>query len=198
MRDKDLMIITAVLAGNTRAYGQLVDRYKERGMGLAMRLLRDREEAEEALQDAFVRAYRALADFEGRSAFGTWFYRILYNVCNSRLELRRTATISLESEEGMVALQQRSDEPLPDSTFESREFERIVAEEIERLPEPYGSAFALFALRDLSYEEICGILGAPLGTVKARIFRARGLLREAVGRRIGRPIEVVGNEGDRS
>jgi RNA polymerase sigma-70 factor (ECF subfamily) len=196
MRDQDLKTISDVLAGNPRAYGALVDRYKERGMGLAMRLLRQHEEAEEALQDAFLRAYRALPDFEGKSSFGTWFYRILFNVCNSRLSLKTVATVPLESEDGSAAWNLWSPEPLPDVSFEGREFEEIVMQEVDRLPAPFGPTFALFALKELSYEEIGEIVGAPIGTVKARIFRARIMLRDAIARRIGRPVGATREEGD--
>ena len=183
--DLDLRTIAAVQAGNGTAFRVLVDRYKERGMGLAMRFLRNREEAEEALQDAFVRAYRALPDFEGRSSFGTWFYRILFNVCSARLEVRHDQAVSFDSVEGTMVLQRWSEDPLPDVQFDSTEFESIVKEEVERLPEPFGSTFALFCFRELSYDEIVEVLGAPLGTVKARIFRARAMLRVAVAKRLG-------------
>jgi RNA polymerase sigma-70 factor (ECF subfamily) len=199
MRDQDQTIIRRIRAGDHRAYNTLVDRYKEKGMGLAMRMLRHREEAEEALQDAFVRAYRALADFEERASFGTWFYRILFNVCTSRLETRKTSLVSID-EEGITGGEMwPSDEPLPDAEYDSREFQKVVEEEIAVLPEPFGSTFALFALREMSYEEIADVVGAPLGTVKARIFRARAMLRRSIPKRLGIPHVSAGiQEGERS
>lgn len=190
MRDQDSKAIKDILSGNERAFSVLVDRYKEKGMGLAMRMLKDREEAEEALQDAFVRAYRGLASFHGTASFGTWFYRILFNVCHSRMELRKEPLIQLDGDEGLRAEKWISDEPLPDAAFDSNEFRDIVAEEIDRIPEPFASTFMLFAMKELRYEEIAEIVGVPMGTVKARIFRARGMLRTAIIQRLGPELEL--------
>jgi len=199
MREQDQAIIRRIRSGDHRAFTALVDRYKEKGMGLALRMLRSHEEAEEALQDAFVRVYRAIGDFEEKSTFGTWFYRILYNVCSSRLETRKAPFVSINEQDDGSGMIWPSDEPLPDAEYDSREFERIVADEIAALPEPFGSTFALFALRELSYDEIAEIIGAPLGTVKARIFRARAILRRSIPKRLGVvAAPAVLQEGERS
>src|SRR5437867_5878566 len=84
----DNEIIRSVRTGETRQYARLVDRYKDRAFTLAVRILKNRQDAEEAAQDAFVRAYNALDKFEGTAKFGTWFYRILYNVCLTKLGKR--------------------------------------------------------------------------------------------------------------
>src|SRR4030067_1663958 len=81
MSDTDREIVQHVLEGNVRAFGLLVDRHKAKAMTLAMRILKNREDAEEALQDAFVRVHRALSSFEWKSSFSTWLYRIVYNTC---------------------------------------------------------------------------------------------------------------------
>jgi RNA polymerase sigma-70 factor (ECF subfamily) len=191
MRDQDSKAIKEVLAGNERSFALLVDCYKEKGMGLALRMLRNREEAEEALQDAFVRAFRALPAFKGTASFGTWFYRILFNVCHSRLESRKEPPRSIDSDEGILEEHWISDEPLPDGLFESSEMQRAIKEEIESLPEPFGSTFLLFILQELKYDEIVEITGVPLGTVKARIFRARAMVRVAMIRRFGEELDGV-------
>ncbi|MGH2569447.1 MAG: sigma-70 family RNA polymerase sigma factor, partial [Bacteroidota bacterium] len=79
MADQDFEIIQRVLTGEKRSYAVLVDRHKDRAMTLAMRMLKNREDAEEALQDAFIRAFNALPRFERKSSFSTWFYRIVFN-----------------------------------------------------------------------------------------------------------------------
>jgi RNA polymerase sigma-70 factor (ECF subfamily) len=199
MRDQEFKTIKDILSGNERAFSVLVDRYKEKGMGLAMRMLKDREEAEEALQDGFVRAYRGLATFQGTASFGTWFYRILFNVCHSRLESRKERLIRADADESVRAEEWVSDEPLPDAVFDSNEFRNIVTEEIDRIPEPFASTFILFAMKELRYEEIAEIVGVPMGTVKARIFRARGMLRTAIIRRLGSELGLLSkNEGRQS
>lgn len=181
MGGRDQEIVQRVLAGEKRAYAELVERYKGKGMTLALRMLKNREDAEEALQDAFVRAFRSLARFEWRSSFSTWFYRIVYNVCSSALSRR--------GEEVSVSLQEEAEENFrelpdgatgPDLQFEDREFREAVAKAIQGLPPAYSGVVTLFFLQEMSYDEIVEITGMPLGTVKARLFRARVLLRKAV------------------
>lgn len=187
MVENDVDIIQLVRSGDRKAFSRLVDRHKDRAMALAVRMLRDRQDAEEALQDAFIRAFNALPRFEGRSSFATWFYRIVFNVCSSALERRGTdvhVPLQAETDEGVGHLELASDDLPPDLALESLEAQRIVAEEIERLPEAYASTFTLFVVQELSYEEIVDVTGLPLGTVKARLFRARSMLRTAVARRL--------------
>jgi RNA polymerase sigma factor (sigma-70 family) len=189
--DKD--IVQEVLNGNVQAYGRLVDRHKARAMTLAMRILKNREDAEEALQDAFVRAYHALGSFEWKSSFSTWLYRIVYNTCATAAGKRNRIhplSINEEDDHGIEA-EIESDELPPDIKMESDEFSRIVHEEVENLPVAYGSTFTLFVLHEMSYEEIVQTTGLPLGTVKARLFRARVLLREAILKRTEQSIAVM-------
>lgn len=155
-------------------------------MALAVRMLRDRRDAEEALQDAFVRAFHALPRFEGRSSFATWLYRIVFNVCSSSLERKSLVTVSLQGDpdDDAPAIDPPASELPPDLQLESAEAERIVLEEVEKLPEVYGTTFTLFVVQELSYDEIVEVTGVPLGTVKARLFRARTILRDAVARRL--------------
>jgi RNA polymerase sigma-70 factor (ECF subfamily) len=180
----DAEIILRVLKGDPRAYALLVDRHKEKGMALAFRMLRTREEAEEALQDAFVRAFKALQKFEMKSSFSTWFYRIVYNVCATRLTRRGERHKNEVEVDEQIADRTRSEEPLPDMVLESAQTEVIIQEEVDKLPEVFGTVFTLFAVNDKTYDEIMEITGAPLGTVKARLFRARSMLRDAVAKRL--------------
>jgi RNA polymerase sigma-70 factor, ECF subfamily len=185
MNESDQHIIQKVLQGEQRAYAELVDRHKNKAMTLAVRMLRDRHEAEEALQDAFVRAYRALPSFQGKSSFGTWFYRIVYNVCSTVLSKRgKEYFVSIdEHEEGMLNLEIPSDDETPDVQIESREFRSMIKFEIEKMEQQYAEILTLFYLQDFGYEEIMEVTGLPLGTVKNRLFRARTILRNAVLKR---------------
>jgi RNA polymerase sigma-70 factor (ECF subfamily) len=183
----DHEIISRVLSGNTRSFADLVERHKDKAMTLAMRMLRNREEAEEAVQDAFVRAFNALGQFEKRSTFSTWLYRILFNVCSTILSKRGETAKSISSDknedEGKDEIPDFSE--IPDSIVEGEEFRRQVIEALNELPPLYSGIATMFYLDDLSYEEIVTITGSPLGTVKARLFRARAMLRDGIVRRIG-------------
>lgn len=187
MRDQDYAVIQRVLAGEKKAFAELVERHKDKALTLALKILKSREDAEEALQDAFVRVFNALPRFEWKSTFSTWFYRIVYNVCISGLSKRdKKQNVSIdEDDESCAALELSSDDAPPDVALESAELRAIVQEEIDKLPEAYGSTFTLFFVQDMSYDEIVEVTGLPLGTVKAKLFRARMLLRDAVVRRIG-------------
>jgi RNA polymerase sigma-70 factor (ECF subfamily) len=185
MPSADEEIVRRVLAGDKRAFGELVDRHKDKAMTLAVRMLKDRREAEEALQDAFVRTYNALPRFDWKASFSTWFYRIVYNVCATSLGKRPDAVhVSLEDENEQM-LDVPGDEPPPDVAFELREVRTAVAEEIERLPEIYVGILTLFFVNDQSYEQIVDVTGLPLATVKVRLFRGRLLLRNAIAKRLG-------------
>lgn len=187
MEETDKGIIQQVLDGDVRAFGNLVDRHKAKTMALAMRILKNREDAEEALQDAFVRMYKALPSFEWKSSFSTWLYRIVYNTCMTTAGKRNGMhylSLDTQEESGLYA-EIEVHELQPDVKIESDEFEEIVREEIEKLPLAYGSTFSLFAIQEMSYEEIAQVVGMPIGTVKARIFRARMLLRSSIAKRLG-------------
>lgn len=186
MEKKDIAVVQRVLAGEKKAFAELVDRHKDRGMTLAMRMLKNREESEEALQDAFVRAFKALPRFEWKSSFSTWFYRIVYNVCATRLSQRgEDLHVALDRAEEEIGVEFVSEEPRPDEQLVSDELQAIVRSEIDALPALYASICTLFFVQELSYEQIVVVTGLPLATVKVRLFRGRTMLRQAVGKRLG-------------
>jgi RNA polymerase sigma-70 factor, ECF subfamily len=177
--DSDSHIISLVLAGNARQFGVLVDRYKDRAFALAFRLLKSREESEEAVQDSFVRAYRSIAEFRGESGFGTWFYRILYNNCLTRLSRRPEAAVSIhasEADDGEFVIE--SGEPGVLESIVADERYELLNLEIQKLPEKYRTIVVLFYVQEQKYEEIASILGVPVSTVKTHLFRARSLLKK--------------------
>jgi RNA polymerase sigma-70 factor (ECF subfamily) len=181
MPNTDHDIVRRILTGEQRAYAELVDRHKDRAMTLAVRMLKDRSEAEEALQDSFVRAFRALPAFEWKSSFSTWFYRIVFNVCSTRLSGRKNAaTISIDDDDELKRIEIPSGDEAVDLHFEMSEFTGIVRKEIEKMDESYSAILTLFLVQEMSYEEIVSVTGLPIGTVKNRLFRARTLLRSAV------------------
>jgi RNA polymerase sigma-70 factor (ECF subfamily) len=185
VQKNDVAIVQKVLGGDKRAYAELVDRHKEKAMTLAIRMLRNREDAEEAIQDAFVRAFNALPRFEWKSSFSTWLYRIVYNVCATQLARKGgESLVSIDGDNDQAA-DLPSGSPAPDAQYESNEFEEIVLSEIEKLPLPYSPICTLFFAHDMSYDQIVEVTGMPLGTVKVRLFRGRVMLRDAVAKRLG-------------
>ncbi len=202
MVHSDLDLIESVKGGDVRAYGLLVDRHKARALTLAVRMLKSAEEAEEAVQDAFVRAYHSLATFEGRSSFSTWLYRIVYNVCSTAMRKKRLAdvrSLDARADEGFPEPEDRDGGP--DTVVESDELKSIISDAIDSLPPMYASVVSLFFLQERSYEEIVDITGLPLATVKIRLFRARAMLRRKIldrldpsershGRNVARPATV--------
>jgi RNA polymerase sigma-70 factor, ECF subfamily len=176
--DTEQTILEKVKAGDHRAFGILVDGHKDEAFTLAVRLLGSREEAEETVQDAFLRAYQALASFRGESRFGTWLYRIVYNLCLTRMARRRPRTEPLEAltdEGGDDAVAAESVDLL--EKLDQEEFMRCLQESLGSLPVPHRTAVELFYLQEQSYEEIATIMDVPLGTVKTYLFRARTRLR---------------------
>jgi len=151
-------------------------------MTLAVRMLKDRREAEEALQDAFVRAFRALPGFQLKSSFSTWFYRIVFNVCSSMLSRKGDERLlSIErDDDNETGIELTSTDDTPDIRLEHEEFRSIVKTEIDKMDQEYSAVLTLFYIQDMSYEEIVEVTGLPIGTVKNRLFRARNVLRDAV------------------
>ena len=181
MQPSDDDIVARLRKGERRPYALLVDRYRDRGFALALRILRNREEAEEALQDAFVRAWNGLAGFEGSSSFGTWFYRILYNVCMTSLSKRKQSAFLTEFDEG--TLPDPAEEPgLPGdyAGVEMRDLASRVTGALTRLPEKYAAILSMFYMQELTYPEIAEVTGLPAGTVKTHLFRGRILLQKEV------------------
>lgn len=161
-------------AGDTRAFAALVDRYRDRAYGLALRLVRSPADAEEVAQDAFVRAWRSLADFRGDSAFGTWLYRIVW-----RRALDRSASLRTRRERE-TALEDTPDVARTAAAAESgpsggaSDWERIT----EGLTEPQRAVVTLFYYEDMPLKEVARALDMPEGTVKTHLSRARAALRE--------------------
>lgn len=175
----DQQLIERINAGDARKYALLVDRHKDRAFTLALRTVGDRHDAEEIVQDAFVRAYRSLGSFRGDAKFSTWLYRIVYNLCMTRVSRRRPKGEQLDIDEQKYDVL-TADESVSSvhEQMETREFRGILVEEVNSLPEKYRVVLTLFYLEEQSYDEIVEVMNLPLGTVKTNLFRGRNLLRE--------------------
>ncbi len=180
MDTSEYLLLEDIRGGDARKYAVLVNRYKDRGLALAERIIRSREEAEEVLQDAFVRAFRNLKSFRGDSSFGTWFYRILYNLClthTRRATAGRKESLDDDSIADVVEGFTAADALV---ALEANDIREILLTEVNRLPESYRIPLTLFYMQELSYEEIALVMHLPIGTIKTNLHRARLRLRKNV------------------
>jgi RNA polymerase sigma factor (sigma-70 family) len=178
--DPDRQIIQEIRSGQPRRFAVLVDRHKDRALTLALRMVGSREEAEELVQDSFVRAFRSIDDFRGDARFGTWFYRIVYNVCLTSV-MRKKESLP-EAGEDLEEVAATEEDPL--SRLEAEELRDLLSGAIGRLSEQQRAAVTLFYVQGLSYEEIAGVTGQPMGTVKTHLFRGRERLRRIVSEQL--------------
>lgn len=170
-------LIQKAQAGDAQAFGDLVLSYQRFVYNLALRALGSPEEAQDAAQEAFLRAWLSLAGFRGESRFSTWLYRITINVCfNRRPHLRRDlASLSIDDHEDLPG-----DDGNPSQSIETREQQSFLHAQVEKLPETYRLLITMRYQQELSYEDMADILNIPLGTVKTGLFRAKSQLKSAL------------------
>ena len=184
----DLEVIQRVRNGESEAFRLLVERYQGRAYRLALRVLRDEEAARDAVQDAFVKAFTALARFEGRSSFFTWFYRLVMNQClDARRRDKSGREVEYEEGGGQELLPEASLELIPEvdgvsfapaASLMRKELLEHLARAIEQLPPAARETLLLREVEGLSYSEIASALGIPKGTVMSRLHYARKQLQK--------------------
>ena len=175
--ETDQLLVARVQQGDKAAFDVLVLRYQSRITNLISRFVRNQNDTLDITQEAFLKAYRALPNFRGDSAFYTWLYRIAINTAKNYLSLqsRRTA----EMEQDFLEIEQidgdnvLKDHATPEHLLLTDEIQATIISTIEQLPEDLRVAITLREIEGLSYEEIAEIMECPIGTVRSRIFRAR-------------------------
>ncbi len=186
MADKnpDKVLVRRVQQGEKEAFDLLVLKYQHRLIKLISRYIRDSAEVYDVAQDSFLKAYRALPNFRGDSAFYTWLYRIAINTAKNHLvsQSRRPPDSDVDSSEaeqfdGESDLKEYA---TPERMLLKEEIERTVIDAIDQLPPDLRTAITLRELEGMSYEEIAQTMDCPIGTVRSRIFRAR----EAINKRL--------------
>jgi len=182
-RDVDQQLVERVQRGDKAAFDLLVIKYQRKIFRLLSRLVRDPTEVEDVAQEAFIKAYRALPNFRGDSAFYTWLYRIAINTAKNWLvsQGRRAPTSTgtdIEDAETFDDGEHLRDLNTPDSMLLTRQVADAVNRAIEQLPEDLKTAIVLREIEGLSYEEIAETMNCPIGTVRSRIFRAREAIAE--------------------
>jgi RNA polymerase sigma-70 factor, ECF subfamily len=174
----DLGLVQRVQRGDKSAFDLLVRKYQLKVVKLVTRYLRDPSEAEDVAQEAFIKAYRALPQFRGDSAFYTWLYRIAINTAKNAIVARGRNPVEFDLDmqniEESQSMQARLADPdTPESLLQAEEIRTTVNRAIDDLPEDLRTAIVLRELDGLSYEEIASAMDCPVGTVRSRIFRAR-------------------------
>lgn len=180
MRADDATLVRECLEGKPRAFGRLYERYKSMVYELAYRMTRNHEEAEDVLQDTFLRAMRALGTYDTQYKFSTWILTIASRLCVDRWRAARHKELSLDADSGTGGLQLPHPGERPDEHTFRQEVAALVEGGLQRVPEDYRIMLILRHRLELSYEEIAAVTGMPLGTVKTRIHRARERLARAL------------------
>nr|WP_129647370.1 MULTISPECIES: RNA polymerase sigma factor RpoE [Steroidobacteraceae] len=175
--DTDQELVRRVQAGDQTAFNLLVLKYQHRVLKLVGRFVNDAAEAEDVAQEAFLKAYRALASFRGDSAFYTWLYRIAINTAKNALVSQRRRPVDfdldLQDPDQYDRQAKLKEADTPEGVLLTDEIRAVVEEAMEQLPEDLRTAIVLRELEGLSYEEIAEAMDCPVGTVRSRIFRAR-------------------------
>jgi RNA polymerase sigma factor (sigma-70 family) len=184
-REDDVAIARRIAEGDQASFEVLMRRHNRRLYRLARAALRDDAEAEDALQEAYLAAYRGIRDFRGDAALSTWLSRMVVNECLGRLRksARRQNVVPMVAGEDMdtVASDERS---FPEQALVRAQMRALLERKLDELPEDFRTVFVLRAVEEMSVEETAACLDIPEATVRSRHFRARGLLRESLAREI--------------
>jgi RNA polymerase sigma-70 factor, ECF subfamily len=196
---EDLALVQAAREGDIGAFEQLLKRYDRNVFRIANHITQNREDAEDVVQDAFLKAYQKLDQFQGNSKFYTWLVRIAVNEALMKLRKRKASkTVSIdedvETEEGFVPREVTDWGPNPEQLYKQAELGDILEKTIQGLPSGFRTVFVLRDVEGLSTEETADALGLSIPAVKSRLLRARLQLRE----RLSRHFKKKKNDGDKT
>ena len=178
----DKQLVERVRRGDKRAFDLLILKYQHKIISIVGRYLGDRNDVQDVSQETFIKAYRAIPNFRGESAFYTWLYRIAINTAKNHLvsKSRRPPNIDIDIDDG--EFQDNSavlrDNESPQASLATKQMEEVIFRAIENLPSELRVAVTLREFEGLSYEEIARIMDCPVGTVRSRIFRAREAIEQ--------------------
>jgi len=172
----DQYYIDRIIKGDTQAFAPLVDRYKNLVYTLALRMVKNTNEAEEAAQDTFIKVFRSLEKFKGESKFSTWIYRVAYNTCLDRIKKHKTAPLAVAIDD-YGTRQLRATENVLDTLAEEERL-RAVQECLQQLPGEDAFLLTLYYFEEQSLEEIAKVIGIKPNNVKIKLFRCRKKLGE--------------------
>jgi RNA polymerase sigma-70 factor (ECF subfamily) len=185
VREEDIQLVARARSGEERAYRVLLERYERPVFSICLRMVRNRDEAADLAQEAFIKVFASLDRYNPAYAFSSWLFKITSNLCIDHLRKRRIQTFAMDapvdSEQGEIQRQYVSPDLTPEELLVRDEKMGRLETAIASLPEHYRIMLILRHQEDLSYEEIAESLSIPLGTVKARIHRAREMLKGILG-----------------
>ncbi|MCW8802986.1 MAG: sigma-70 family RNA polymerase sigma factor [Ignavibacteriaceae bacterium] len=173
----DQEIIESVIKGNDSDYSIIVDRYKNKAFSMLKRMLKNEFDAEEVLQDCFLKAFNSLNTFKGEAKFSTWFYRIVYNTTLTKLSSKKRKTeteMSSVEEHFDLESEYRSDE------IEMKDVNQLIHDTISKLPERYSAIITMFYLNEMSIQEISEVMQITVSNVKVMLHRSRNTLRDLI------------------
>ena len=181
MREEDIQLVARARSGDERAFRALLEKYERAVFSICLRMVRNRDEATDLAQESFIKTFGSLDRYNPAFAFSSWLFKITSNLCIDHLRKRRISTLPMDApidgENGEIQRQYVAPDPTPDETFSRNEKMQKLDAGIAALPEHYRIMLVLRHQEDMSYEEIADSLSIPLGTVKARIHRAREMLK---------------------
>jgi RNA polymerase sigma-70 factor (ECF subfamily) len=185
VREEDIQLVARARSGDERAFRALLRKYERGVFSICLRMVRNREEAADLSQESFIKVFASLDRYNPAYAFSSWLFKITSNLCIDHLRKRRIDTRGMDDpidgEGGEIQRQYVAPDPNPEEVFSRRERTGQLEAAIAALPEHYRIMLVLRHQEDLSYEEIADTLSIPLGTVKARIHRAREMLKGLLG-----------------
>ncbi len=171
----DQEIVDSVKKGNHSDYAILIDRYKNKALSMLTRMLKNKMEAEEVLQDCFLKAFKGLNNFKGEAKFSTWFYKIVYNTGLSRLSTQKR---KIESEMSSIHELFNLESNNNHNISEQEDLSSFIKETVNKLPPNYASVISMFYLEDMSCEEISKVLETTENNVKVILHRSRSALKD--------------------
>ncbi len=180
----DLELVQRVQAGDKKAFDVLIMKYQQRIVHVITGFVHDPVEALDVAQEAFIKAYRAIPNFRGDSAFYTWLYRIAINTAKNHLTARsrRPPAVDVDAMDATnyYDAAELKEFETPESSLATDELQMVIHQAIESLPEDTATAIKLRELDGMSYEEIAQVMDCPIGTVRSRIFRARESIEQQI------------------
>ena len=194
-REIDLELVRRAQDGEKLAFELLMTKYQRKLFRLALRIVGDATDAEDVVQESFIKAYRALPQFRGDAAFYTWLYRIAINAARSSLEQRGRRLpshggINPDDDETFDMEEHLTNSDTPEAMLSSKQMAQVVNQAVQDLPEELRTALSLREIDGLSYDEIASAMDCPIGTVRSRIFRAREAVAEKIRPMLGPGMET--------
>lgn len=186
MFDREQKLIKKCMNGNLKAFDELIEKYEKTAYNIALKMLKNPEDAMDVSQEAFIKVFKSIKTFNFESAFSTWLYRIVTNTCLDFLRKKNNNVYSIDNpihtDDGEIERDIPDDSDTPEEALEKKLTKELVSNSIDKLDQNHKVVIILRDIQGFSYEEISNILDCSIGTVKSRINRGRNNLKEILMR----------------